>query len=112
MIRDASGLTHKYPAMADETTGARLLPASGTALHREGLVLFGVELAPGDYEACVQAIDSGLEGRAPRVGQIKDARGIRRFLLRGIEAVRGEWRLICLTHNLLKLFRATSAPAA
>jgi len=48
----------------------------------------------------------------PVFGQIKDGRGIRRFLLRGIEAVRGEWRLICLTHNLLKLFRATSAPAA
>jgi transposase len=47
----------------------------------------------------------------PVFGQIKDARGIRRFLLRGIEAVRAEWRLICLTHNLLKLFRARSAPA-
>ena len=41
----------------------------------------------------------------PVFGQIKDARGIRTFLLRGIEAVRGEWNLICLTHNLLKLFR-------
>ena len=41
----------------------------------------------------------------PVFGQIKDGRGIRRFLLRGIEAVRAEWRLICLTHNLLKLFR-------
>jgi len=48
----------------------------------------------------------------PVFGQIKDARGIRRFLLRGIEAARGEWRLICLTHNLLKLFRSTSALAA
>jgi hypothetical protein len=44
----------------------------------------------------------------PVFGQIKDGRGIRRFLLRGIEAARGEWRLICLTHNLLKLFRATA----
>jgi hypothetical protein len=44
----------------------------------------------------------------PVFGQIKDGRGIRRFLLRGLEAVRGEWRLICLTHNLLKLFRATA----
>ena len=47
----------------------------------------------------------------PVFGQIKDARGIRRFLLRGVEAVRAEWRLICLTHNLLKLFRARFAPA-
>jgi len=53
------------------------------------------------------------KGRALRGGQIKDGRGIRRFLLRGIEAVRAEWRLIALTHNLLKLFRAARpAPAA
>lgn len=42
----------------------------------------------------------------PVFGQIKEARGFRRFLLRGVEAVRAEWRLVCLTHNLLKLFRS------
>ena len=42
----------------------------------------------------------------PVFGQIKEARGLRRFLLRGIENVRAEWDLICLTHNLLKLFRS------
>jgi len=41
----------------------------------------------------------------PVFGQIKEARGIRRFLLRGLRAVRAEWRLIALTHNLLRLFR-------
>jgi transposase len=41
----------------------------------------------------------------PVFGQIKDARGFRRFLLRGIARVRDEWRLICLTNNILKLFR-------
>lgn len=41
----------------------------------------------------------------PVFGQIKAARGLRRFLLRGLRAVRAEWKLICLTHNLLKLFR-------
>lgn len=41
----------------------------------------------------------------PVFGQIKEARGIRTFLLRGLAQVRGEWNLICLTHNLLKLFR-------
>ncbi|MCP9886322.1 transposase, partial [Synechococcus sp. ATX 2A4] len=30
---------------------------------------------------------------------------IRRFLLRGLEKVNGEWALIAATHNLLKLFR-------
>ena len=36
---------------------------------------------------------------------IKSARGIRRFLLRGLEKVSAEWQLICLTHNLLKIWR-------
>jgi transposase len=47
----------------------------------------------------------------PVFGQIKGARGIRRFLLRGLAKVRGEWRLICLTHNLLKLWRYGCAPS-
>jgi transposase len=42
----------------------------------------------------------------PVFGQIKEARGLRRFLLRGLENVKAEWDLICLTHNLLKLFRS------
>jgi hypothetical protein len=41
----------------------------------------------------------------PVFGQIKEARGFRRFLLRGLANIRGEWRLICLTHNLLKIWR-------
>jgi hypothetical protein len=41
----------------------------------------------------------------PVFGQVKGARGFRRFLLRGLAKVRGEWRLVCLTHNLLKLWR-------
>jgi transposase len=46
----------------------------------------------------------------PVFGQIKQARGFRRFWLRGVDKVRGEWGLICLTHNLLKLFRARTCP--
>ena len=38
-------------------------------------------------------------------GQIKQGRGFRQFLLRGLEKVNGEWSLICTGHNLLKLFR-------
>lgn len=41
----------------------------------------------------------------PVFGQIKEARGFRRFLLRGLDNIRGEWRLVCLTHNLLKIWR-------
>ena len=45
----------------------------------------------------------------PVFGQIKEARGFRRFLLRGLAKIRGEWRLVCLTHNLLKLWRSGRA---
>ena len=41
----------------------------------------------------------------PVFGQIKEVRGFRRFSFRGLEKNRAEWLLICLTHNLLKLFR-------
>ena len=45
----------------------------------------------------------------PVFGQIKWLRGFRKFLLRGLELVSAEWNLICLTHNLLKIWRfATS----
>ena len=47
----------------------------------------------------------------PAIGQIKEARGFRRFLLRGLENVDAEWLIICLTHNLLKLFRWSWQPA-
>ncbi len=43
-------------------------------------------------------------------GQTKDARGFRRFLRRGLDAVGAEWSLVCL--NLLKLHRAGEAVAA
>jgi transposase len=41
----------------------------------------------------------------PVFGQIKQARGFRQFLLRGLEKVRGEWALVCMTHNILKLHK-------
>ena len=42
----------------------------------------------------------------PIFGQTQQGRGFRQFLLRGLEKMRGEWSLICLTHNLNKLFRS------
>lgn len=47
----------------------------------------------------------------PVFGQIKSARGLRQFLMRGLKKVRGEWTLECLCHNLLKLFRFGQASA-
>jgi transposase len=41
----------------------------------------------------------------PVFGQVKEDRGFRRFLLRGLKKIRGEWSLVCMTHNLLKIWR-------
>jgi len=46
----------------------------------------------------------------PVFGQIKAARGLRGFLMRGLDKVAAEWDLICLTHNLLKLHRSAAGP--
>ena len=40
----------------------------------------------------------------PVFGQIKQVRGFRQFLLRGLDKVSREWKMICTGHNLLKLF--------
>ena len=47
----------------------------------------------------------------PVFGQIKQGRGFRQFLLRGLKKVGGEWKLVCLTHNLLKIWRYQCALA-
>jgi hypothetical protein len=42
----------------------------------------------------------------PVFAYLKHVRGVRQFLLRGLAQVQAEWLLICLTHNVLKMFRA------
>jgi len=74
------------PATAQERMAAKVRTPAGRALYARRKVI--VE---------------------PVFGQIKDARGFRRFLLRGLANIRGEWRLVCLTHNLLKLWRYADA---
>jgi Transposase DDE domain len=77
------------PATAKERMAAKVRTSEGKALYARRKVI--VE---------------------PVFGQIKEVRGFRRFLLRGLEKLRGEWRLVCLTHNLLKLWRYGCAPLA
>jgi len=47
----------------------------------------------------------------PVFGQIKQARGFRQFLMRGLQKMQGEWQLVCLCHNLLKVWRSGWTPA-
>lgn len=94
---------------------ARVLEAAGLGLEPPGVV---AEI-PAD-EAVVKAemraklrSEAGREAYAKRkqtvepvFGQMKERRGLRRFLLRGLAKVRGEWTLWCLTHNLGKIVQA------
>src|SRR5262249_13764639 len=48
----------------------------------------------------------------PIFGQLKQVLGFRQFALRGLAAMRSEWRLMCAVHNLLKLWRHTQAAVA
>lgn len=48
----------------------------------------------------------------PVFGQIKEVRGFRRFSFRGLHKNEAEWDIICLTHNLLKLFRSRDRAAS
>lgn len=105
--------------------GIELYVATGKQKH--GLPEPGDVVPPGELAV---ASDSAVErmkqklrtepGRAvykmrkaivePVFGQIKAARGIRAFLLRGLVKVSAEWKLICAAHNVLKMFRSGYRP--
>lgn len=62
-----------------------------------------IKLRRGGYRSRYRLRKQTVE---PVFGQIKQARGFRQVLLRGIEKVTQEWSLVCLAHNLLKLAKA------
>ena len=78
-------------ATAKKTTPGSLIARMSTKLKRAG------------YRSRSRLRKQIVE---PVFGQIKQARGFRQFLLRGIEKVSAEWALICTAHNLVKLARA------
>jgi transposase len=93
--------------------------APGRVKHGNGGAQ-GVAIDDGSAKARMKAKLATDEGRAvysrrkvivePVFGQIKN-RGFRQFLLRGLDKVRGEFSLIALSHNLLKLFGVTRSAA-
>jgi len=90
--------------------------ATGRQRHGSASATSSPELHPGPRAAAMRARlrRGGHRSRyrlrkitaEPVFGQVKGARGFRQFLLRGLEAVRGEWSLIAAAHNLLKLANA------
>jgi hypothetical protein len=81
------------------TTGARKVKL-GTRVHA-----MWQRLRRGGHRSRYRLRKQTVE---PVFGQIKQARGFRQFLLRGIRKVAAEWSLICTAHNLLKLAAARS----
>jgi hypothetical protein len=95
--------TERYKHQAPPPTRVETVPAAATAKARMQAKL---------RTARGRAVYGLRKGRVePVFGQIKGARGFRRFSLRGLRKVRGEWGLVCLTHNLLKLWRYGCAPS-
>jgi transposase len=85
---------HKHGASAPEARPAP--PHSRVAAMAAKLCAAGRE---GPYRLRKQVVE-------PVFGQIKQARGFRQFLRRGLVAVQSEWSLVCTVHNLLKLAAA------
>ena len=81
----------KHPAQVHRKIGGPLTQAMREKLKRAG--------RRSRYRLRKQIVE-------PVFGQVKQARGFRQFLLRGIEKVRAEWAMICTAHNLTKLARA------
>jgi transposase len=108
-----SGYYSEAAVSALETLGVDPYMATGRQRHHEPEAPVLEE--PTSAKARMAAKVRTPEGKAlyarrkvivePVFGQIKEARGFRRFLLRGLDNIRGEWRLVCLTHNLLKIWR-------
>ncbi|HZZ22893.1 MAG TPA: transposase, partial [Roseiarcus sp.] len=75
----------KHPAEAARKVGGEMTQKMRQKLKRAG------------YRSRYRLRKQSVE---PVFGQIKQARGFRQFLLRGLEAVQAEWALICTTHNI------------
>jgi transposase len=132
---DACGVAQKMPATLDsgysseqaaaglEERGFDPYMATGRQKHNQGAVLSTPEALP-EGATAKEKMQTKLRTPAgkklyaqrktivePVFGQIKGARGFRRFSLRGLLKIGGEWCLVCLTHNLLKLWRYRCAPS-
>jgi transposase len=120
----AAGSTAYIPPGRDAHPPARMPPTVERLLDAAGLGPPPPLPHPGEANAAtaMRTRLAATEGRTiyarrkstvePVVGQIKDGRGLRRFLLRGLAKVAAEWALWCLGHNIGKLLGALRADPA
>ena len=59
----------------------------------------------GELTEIADAVEEG-NAQAAAAAMKRHLQGVRQFLLRGVDKVRKEWDLICLVHNVLKLFKS------
>lgn len=96
-----------------EASGIDAYVAAGRQRHGKAAPAAAQPVAPETRVGrMVQKLRDGAWGRPyhlrkvtvePVFGQIKQARGFRQFLLRGLEKVKAEWAMVCTVHNLLRL---------
>jgi hypothetical protein len=96
------------PAVAQVLAGAGLGAATEPALPTEAAVGAAMR-ARLRTERGRRAYARRKQTVEPVFGQIKERQGLRRFLLRGLAKVAGEWTLWCLTHNLRRIVHALRA---
>jgi hypothetical protein len=91
-----------WPAKTGRT-GKPRKDGKPSASNSDGLrAAMFAKLASEDGKACYAKRKQTVE---PVFGQLKDQQGARRFTRRGLAACDAEWKLLCGTHNLLKLWR-------
>jgi hypothetical protein len=98
-----------WPATTGRTSKPRK-DGKPSASRSDGLrVAMFAKLSSEAGKACYAKRKQTVE---PVFGQLKEQQGARRFLRRGLAACDAEWKLLCGTHNLLKLWRHTRRQAA
>ena len=113
-----AGYASEAQLQDERVQGINLHVATGRQKHGEQHEPAGGPPMPGEEVSLLEQMKQKLKtdaGKAlyrmrkaivePVFGQIKERREFRRFRFRGVAKVRAEWKLVCLTHNLLKLFR-------
>ena len=103
----------------ERVQGVDLHVATERQTHGDASAVGGAALPPAEGVSALEAMKQKLKTAAgrdlyrmrkaivePVFGQVKERRGFRRFSMRGLSKVGAEWKVICLTHNRLKLFRS------
>jgi transposase len=111
-----AGYFSEEQVTGEHAQGIELYVATGKQQHGEATA---VAAAAEDADTPLERMKRKLKTEAghevykmrkaivePVFGQIKEWRGFRRFGLRGLNKVSAEWTLICMTHNLSKLYRS------